>query len=1233
MANEFKVKKGLVVDGSGTVVDIQGTAGQLFSVTDSLTGDLFSVSDVSGVPILNVNSSGTVKVDGVLNVNSSSTLVIDGTVDSNIVMPTAGDQIRIGTFTDGSNNSGEYANDDIVIGDGGSISIFPHRRGDYGLNETGNTSTTFRSKLNIWSDNQDHITFGGAHTKIRTAWEHFHLWINNDSTDAGLFRLYNKSSETEFARLAGEGSSFVLQNFRVKQTNDTTFTSGLTVERSANTQKVHIGMDGGAVNFNSPNGLSYKFRNNTVEKFTISGGGAATASDKITVNKESQHVAQNAGNSNNAHIDLYNTWESNTDQKGSILTFTDNYYDGSSYIKTLRAMIKGGTDSVGNNGAGYLEFYTNHTSANTPRLALRLDKDKNAVFGGTIDASGRVLVSGNDTDQYFFEGKRTGSTNAVTYRLYNNADNIYHDSYTSQVVRVNQIGGSGGSFGVFGGYVGMGVAATGNQRLTLAEADANGSHLKMNNSRSGGGFWVNGVGDSGSSSSIVPAGGLFWYNGATRMVINSSGNLGVGIVSPSNKLHVVEGTSTWETAEFQSSSTTGCGITLVGANISGLQWSMIANASSGGAGANNLGFHLTGVGNSGGSTGYKMTIKASSGHVGISTVDPRYQLDLAKVNNASQTDYLALGVNNGPSTGDGTSLGTGIVWKANYSGYSKRSAGIMQTAEGNYFRSGLAFFTNNATSTSSDWVERMRLNMDGKLTLDPGAGVATDGTVLDVQGSEGQLFSVTNSLTGDLFSVADVSGIPIFNVNSSGLSTFDGDVTLEGDITINGGDITIAKQNDAPTMTLLHDGTNPSTNDLLFRMQFQSDYNGSHQNWGKIELDTNASAVRTNMDFYVKSASGNEQLALSLEGQPSATPNAIFAGNILLTGGGTIEAPSSSGNESLTFKAAGGVDFLIDSNGNSGDDQNFRIMKHSINSSSELFKVNEGGDVTISANLHSVGQNLKFHAAGTHVMNIDINGKVYPNTHNAYDIGHSTSLAWRDAYFSGTVRANAFVGDGSNLTNLPAGSAPSNMVTTNTTQTISAAKTFSSTVNFNNTGSYNARFGFSAGTQGSQIESPSTGLQTFRCDSDKLRFWMGGTGGSSETLTIDQQGRIGIKKASPAYTLDVNGNVSNISIYASHDVAAYSDARVKTDVETIPNALDKVNKLRGVTFKRTDEGSSDKRMMGVIAQEVLDVIPEVVNKRESDGHYSVSYGNIVGVLIEAVKELTAEVEELKKQIK
>ena len=181
---------------------------------------------------------------------------------------------------------------------------------------------------------------------------------------------------------------------------------------------------------------------------------------------------------------------------------------------------------------------------------------------------------------------------------------------------------------------------------------------------------------------------------------------------------------------------------------------------------------------------------------------------------------------------------------------------------------------------------------------------------------------------------------------------------------------------------------------------------------------------------------------------------------------------------------------------------------------------------------------------------------------------------------------------------------------------------FSNTVDMNS----NARFNYSSGSRGSQFEAATTAVQTLRCDSDRFRFWLG-----SERLTITDTGRVGINDSTPDYTLDVSGNVSGISIYASHDIAAYSDKRVKKDIETIEDALQKVNKLRGVTFKRKD-GKSDKVHMGVIAQEVQEVIPEVVTAKESDGHLSVSYGNMVGVLIEAVKELTAEVEELKSKL-
>ena len=117
-------------------------------------------------------------------------------------------------------------------------------------------------------------------------------------------------------------------------------------------------------------------------------------------------------------------------------------------------------------------------------------------------------------------------------------------------------------------------------------------------------------------------------------------------------------------------------------------------------------------------------------------------------------------------------------------------------------------------------------------------------------------------------------------------------------------------------------------------------------------------------------------------------------------------------------------------------------------------------------------------------------------------------------------------------------------------------------------------------------------------------------------------GDVGIGDTSPSYELDVDG-----TIRATGDVIAYSDKRVKENIKTIDNALNKVDKLRGVEFNKIGE---DKKSIGVIAQEIEKVIPEVV--REDDkGMKSVAYGNITGVLIEAIKELKSEIEILKNK--
>ena len=131
---------------------------------------------------------------------------------------------------------------------------------------------------------------------------------------------------------------------------------------------------------------------------------------------------------------------------------------------------------------------------------------------------------------------------------------------------------------------------------------------------------------------------------------------------------------------------------------------------------------------------------------------------------------------------------------------------------------------------------------------------------------------------------------------------------------------------------------------------------------------------------------------------------------------------------------------------------------------------------------------------------------------------------------------------------------------------------------------------------------------------------------TSDTLrmTITSGGDVGINDSTPSYKLDVDG-----TIRATGDVIAYSDIRVKENIKTIENSLDKVSKLRGVSYTRKDIDDKSTKI-GVIAQEVIDVLPEVVSQ-DDKGKYSVAYGNISGLLIEAIKELKQEIEELKSK--
>jgi len=152
----------------------------------------------------------------------------------------------------------------------------------------------------------------------------------------------------------------------------------------------------------------------------------------------------------------------------------------------------------------------------------------------------------------------------------------------------------------------------------------------------------------------------------------------------------------------------------------------------------------------------------------------------------------------------------------------------------------------------------------------------------------------------------------------------------------------------------------------------------------------------------------------------------------------------------------------------------------------------------------------------------------------------------------------------------------------------------------------------------------------------------GVTAGTYLKVTVDAKGRVtagssmtsGDVTSALGYTPankagdSFTGSISvSGSITATGDITAYSDARLKTDIETITGALDRVRKLRGVTFSRRETGN---RGVGLIAQELAPIVPEAVMTHE-DGLLSVAYGNLVGVLIEAVKDLADKVERLEAQ--
>ena len=196
-------------------------------------------------------------------------------------------------------------------------------------------------------------------------------------------------------------------------------------------------------------------------------------------------------------------------------------------------------------------------------------------------------------------------------------------------------------------------------------------------------------------------------------------------------------------------------------------------------------------------------------------------------------------------------------------------------------------------------------------------------------------------------------------------------------------------------------------------------------------------------------------------------------------------------------------------------------------------------------------------------------------------------------------------------------------------------------------------------TGGGKVNLPRAGFITFYGNgaAEHAICSRNGTGGSDDDIRINSYGAVFVN-------LDSNGNDSNAAhssffigkhgqgtntitnlfkvdgenadVTTSGNVTAYgspSDIRLKDNVERISDPIHKVKQLDGITFDYKKDGS---RSTGLIAQQLLEVLPEVVYETEDlhtgETHYAVRYGNVVGLLVEAIKEqqtqLTAQQEQI-----